>query len=305
MFYADNPLITSALVEELHVKSAIPKPTAKGTPLRYSSAYGCGRQQGYAGLGVAPTEPMDEAGAWATGLGTIIHEALQDSISRKFPSAEFEVASQLGDVSGSCDALIPVSEFSGLEPLWGVDFNSGNATHVLYELKTMGTYSFDKQVGWNRMRGQKNEGEGPALKAIAQAGINALGIEAAFNGAVHIEWLVMGSMTFEALSKNKAANMGVDGTNRFLAEFYVPRSEWENIARNELERMQGISLNLDLGYIADRYAMDDNGDPIVLNPNSGKFWQCDYCAFRTLCVEDGPGQVRVIDSALTTRKENQ
>jgi len=303
MYKTETPLITSALVEELHVLSATPKPTAKGTPLRYSSTFGCGRQQGYAGLGVAPTEPMDEAGAWATGLGTIIHEKLQDSISRKFPSAEFEVASQLGDISGSCDALIAVSEFAPLEPLWSIDFNKGNGTHVLYELKTMGTYSFDKQVGWNRMRGTQNEAEGPALKAIAQAGINALGIEASFNGAVRIEWLVMGSITFEALSKNKAANMGVEGTNRFLAEFYVPRSEWEPIAQEELERMKNLAWSIDQGYLPDRYGVDDNGNPILLNPNTKKFWQCDYCAFRTLCEQDGDGQIRVIDSAIAEKSE--
>jgi len=299
MYKAETPLITSALVEELHVKSAIPKPTAMGTPLRYSSAFGCGRQQGYAALGAEPTEPMDEAGAWATGLGTIVHEALQDCISRKFPSAQFEVASQLGDVSGSCDALIASADF---EPFatWDVDFSQG--THVLYELKTMGTYSFDKQVGWNRMRGQANEGEGPALKAIAQAGMNALGIEAS-DPSIKIEWLVMGSITFEALSKNKAANMGVEGTNRFLAEFYLPRNEWEPIAHEEMNRMRGLAWTIDKGYLADRVAIDDNGNAIELNPNSGKFWQCDYCAFRTLCVEDGPGQVRIIDSAIAEKSE--
>ena len=300
MYKTETPLITSALVEELHVLSATPKPTAKGTPLRYSSAFGCARQQGYAGLGVEPTEPMDEAGAWATGLGTIIHEKLQDSISRKFPSAQFEVASQLGAVSGSCDAPIPVSDFASFAS--DVDLSQG--THVLYELKTMGTYSFDKQVGWNRMRGTQSEGEGPAMKAVAQAGINALGIEQE-NPDIRIEWLVMGSITFEALSKNKAANMGVDGTNRFLAEFYVPRSEWEWVAKQELARMESIASVLDQGYLADRFALDDNGDVLALNPNIKKFWQCDYCAFRTVCEQDGGGQVRIIDSVSATGKENQ
>jgi len=301
MYKAETPLITSALVEELHVKSAIPKPTAMGTPLRYSSAFGCGRQQGYAALGAEPTEPMDEAGAWATGLGTIIHEALQDCISRKFPSAQFEVASKIEQTSGSCDALIAYAE---LEPFITYGWSHKQGTHVLYELKTMGTYSFDKQVGWNRMRGVASEGEGPALKAIAQAGMNAIGIMAE-NPDVTIEWLVMGSITFEALSKNKAANMGVEGTNRFLAEFYIPSSEWSPIAHEEMNRMRGLAWTIDKGYLADRVAIDDNGKAIELNPNSGKFWQCDYCAFKTVCVQDGAGQVRIMDSELTTRKENQ
>jgi len=295
-----TPLITSALVEELHTKSAVPKPTAMGTPLRYSSAFGCGRQQGYAAFDAEPTEPMDEAGAWATGLGTIIHEALQDCISRKYPSAQFEVSSRLGDISGSCDALISLEEIRAAHDDWDVDWGQG--THLLYELKTMGTYSFDKQLGWNRMRGTvSHEGEGPAHKAIVQAGMNAIGIEAAFNGAVRIEYLAMGSITFEALSKNKAAAMGVEGVNRFLAEWYVGRETWEPWALEEIERMRGFAWNIDQGYLPDRFALTDGNQFLELNPNSSKFWQCDYCAFRTACQQDGPGQVRILDSVITKR----
>lgn len=287
MFKADKPIITSALVEELHVKSAVPKPTAKGTPMRYSSAFSCGRQQGYAAFDAKPSNPMDEAGAWATGLGTIIHEALQDCISRKYPSAQFEVASQVGSyVSGSCDALL---ETKGLD-----EFFSG--THALYELKTMGTYSFDKQVGWNRMRGgTQNEGEGPALKAIIQAGMNAIGIMNE-NPDIEIDWLIMGSITFEALSKNKAANMGVEGTNRFLAEYYVPREEWYDLASEELARMEQIAYQVEQGYLPARFAQDDNGMQISLDPISGRAWQCDYCAFKDLCISDGGAAITITQS---------
>ena len=298
MYQIKQPLITDALVKELHIKSAIPKPTAMGTPLRYSSAYGCGRQQGYAGLGFQPTEPMDESGAWATGLGTIIHEALQESLSRAFESAQFEVASKLGDISGSCDALIATAELGEGE---GPALDDIAGTHVLYELKTMGTYSFDKQTGWNRMRGTEGEGEGPALKAIAQAGLNALGIMAG-NRDIKIEWLVMGSITFEALSKNKASKMGVEGVNRFLAEYWIPREEWEPIAMAERDRMDAISWTLNQGFLPNRIGLGDNGSPIDLDPNRGNNWQCDYCAFRTACVQDGGSQLRIMDSVLASEE---
>jgi hypothetical protein len=256
----------------------------------------------YAALKVTPTEPMDEAGAWATGLGTIIHEALQDSISRKFPSALFEFASKVDNVSGSCDALIAISDFEFTGP-WEIDFYRNQGTHALYELKTMGTYSFDKQVGWNRMRGLVNSPEGPAVKAIAQAGMNALGIMAK-NPEISIEWVVMGSITFEALSKNKAANMGVEGTNRFLAEYYIPRNEWEPLAQAELDRMDSIASVVYDGYLPERTSVaDDGGSVVTLNPHSSKFWQCDYCAFRTICERDGEGQLRIIDSALKDFEE--
>jgi len=289
MRLVEKPIITNVLVQELHEKSQVAKPTAKGTPLRYSSSFGCSRQQGYAAFGAPASEPMDEAGAWVTGLGTIIHEALQDAISRRFPSAQFEVASQVGEVSGSCDALIDV---------YDVGTNYGG-THILYELKTMGTWSFDSQVGWSRMRGtfSKEGGKGPALKAITQAGMNALGIELE-NPKIRIETVVMGSITFEALSKQKASNMGIDGVNRFLAEYEIPRSEWEPLAMAELARMNSIASVVNQGYLPDRIALDDNGVAVELNPNSSA-WQCEYCAFRTLCKQDGYGQVRVMDSEVS------
>jgi len=291
MNQVSNPVITSLLVEELHIKSQVPKPTAKNTPLRYSSTFSCGRQQGYAAFNADPTEPMDEAGAWVTGLGTIIHEALQEAIGRRFPSAQFEVPSMIGDfLSGSCDALIDT---------YDVGTNYGG-THVLYELKTMGTYAFDKQVGWNRLRGTINNPQGPAGKAVAQAGLNALGIEGE-NPEIRIETLVMGSIGFEALSKNKADNLGIQGVNRFLAEFEVPRSEWEPLALEELERLKEFASIINRDYLPDRWAQDDDNKFMTLDPN-GRAWQCDYCAFKSVCMDDGPGLIKITSSAMTKRE---
>ena len=288
MRLVERPIITNVLVEELHEKSQVAKPTAKGTPLRYSSSFGCSRQQGYAAFGAPASEPMDEAGAWVTGIGTIIHEAAQAAILKAYPSAEFEVVSGTNYISGSCDALIPVSD------------SPDGATHVLWELKTMGTYSFDKQVGWNRMRGEWKYPEGPALKAIAQAGMNALGIEATREG-VRIEDVVMGSVTFEALSITKADKMDVKDYNRFLAEFWIPRDVWEPLSLSELHRAEGIFKDVEQGLLPDRVARDDEGMHITLNP-SGRAWQCDYCSFKTVCNADGDGVVSITQSAGMTRE---
>jgi hypothetical protein len=241
---------------------------------------------------------MDEAGAWVTGMGTLVHEATQAEIAKMFPDAEFEVASGTEYLSGSCDALIPAHYFTYKSA--GLPVNV-TGTHVLWELKTMGTYSFDKQVGWNRMRGEWKFPEGPAKKAIAQAGMNALGIEGSREG-VSIDWLVMGSVTFEALSVGKADKMGVEKYNRFMSEFWIPRSEWWPLAMMELERMDAIHQSLSRGYLPDRVARDDDGGLVFLNPNSGKNWQCDYCAFRTLCQQDGANEVWINDSELTRRE---
>lgn len=284
------PQVTHLLAEKMWVRSQTPKPTALNTPLRYSSSFGCARQQGYAAFDAKPTEPMDQAGAWVTGIGTLIHEHLQEAIAEKYPDAEFEVASGTEYVSGSCDALIPAKHFNV------------EGTHIVWELKTMGTYSFDKQVGWKRQRGEWSYPEGPALKAIAQAGMNALGIEGSREG-VSIYWIVMGSTTFEALSVNKAANMGVTDYNRFMAEFWVPREQWEPLALSEIQRMQDIYDSVTAGYLPVRSARNDDGQSIPLDPN-GRAWQCDYCAFRTLCNEDGPDPLWINQSNLVRRNED-
>jgi hypothetical protein len=279
MNYTSSPLITHLLAAELYEKSKIPKPTALGTPLRYSSSFGCARQQAYAACNAIPTEPMDESGAWVTGLGTIIHEALQEAISRVYPNAEFEVASGDNYLSGSCDALLQI-----------------DGEWVLFELKTMGTYSFDSQVGWNRMRGTfKDNAEGPALKAIAQAGMNALGIEK--SRGIRINRIIMGSITFEALSKNKAASMDVSGYNRFLAEFHVGREEWLELATSEHNRMTAIADLVENGFLPEREARTDDGSIVYLTPG-GRNWQCDYCAYYTTCSQDGANVLRVTDSKM-------
>ena len=219
-----KPVITHLLANEWWKQAQVPKPTALGTPLRYSSAYGCARQQSYAAFEAQPTEPVDEAGAWVMGVGTLIHESLQEAIARIYPNAVFELGTAHGDyLSGSCDAFIPAGDF---------DVNGKVFGNVLYELKTMGTFTFDKQVGWNRMRGEYKYPEGPAQKAIAQAGLNALGIEKHLG--VNITYVVLGSITFEALSVQKAQKMGVEGFNRVMAEFWIPREQWEPLALAEI-----------------------------------------------------------------------
>ena len=284
MRYMLEPRVTHLLAAELLEKAQVPKPTALGTPLRYSSAYGCMRQQGYAAIGAVPTQPMDESGAWVTGLGTIVHEALQEAIAKIHPEAEFEVASQHGNyISGSCDALLQI-----------------DGEWVLFELKTLGTDSFDKQVGWNRMRGTVGTPEGPAQKAIVQAGMNALGIEKA--RGITINKVIMGSISFEALSKQKADKVGIENYNRFLAEFEIDRETWEPLAQAELSRMVEIYDILEEGNLPDRWAVDDEGTEIQLSPN-GRAWQCAYCAFNTTCNNDGPGLISVLEST-ATRKDN-
>lgn len=276
------------------------KPTARGTLMRYSSAGSCARQMGYnalslknaeamgaAGFNVLKTNPEDAGDVWAPGIGTIIHEAMQAAIVEIFPLALFEVSSQVGSTSGSCDALLDSDDVFSIA---GVSLGG---THVLWELKTMGEYAWDKQVGINRMRATRSTAAGPSLKAIAQAGMNALGIEGEL-ADVHIETILMGSVCVTALSKAKAGQLKMQGFERFGAETRISRDVWEPLALAELARMEDIASRLDGPspvILSDRVALDDNMEPVILNPRGEKDWQCAYCSYRDRCVGDGEGLV--------------
>ncbi len=279
-----EPILTHLLAVEWAQKPN--KPTALGTPLRYSSAYGCARQMGYYATGASPTDPMDEGDAWAPGIGTLIHESAQYAISRLFTTARFEVPSKLGGyLSGSCDALVSTEE---IRDVTGIDLGG---TDVLWELKTMGEWAFDKQVGFNRKSNTVGRGIGPKPEAITQAGMNALGLE---DENTRIETILMGSLCVASVSVQKALAMGISGFERIGSEFRISRSEWEPLALAELGRMELIGATIEHGKLPDREAYTDGG-PVYLNPR-GKDWQCSYCQFRSVCVADGEGEIEVSES---------
>jgi len=285
-----EPILTGILAETWAAKPD--KPTALGTPLRYSGSHGCARQMAYTALGAVKTDPMDSGDSWAPGIGTVIHEAMQDAIASVYKTAQFEYMSQLGKyISGATDALVTSQEILDTT---GVNLYG---THVLWELKSMGEWAFDKQVGYNRKSLKVFHREGPKIGAITQAGMNALGIEAG-DSNIYIQTILMGSVCVSALSVNKARAMGLSGFDRYGAEFRIGRDEWEPLARAELARLDAIGEKVAAGVLPDRIAIADNGGDAYLNPR-GKDWQCDYCAFRALCVSDGEGEIATSDSWMT------
>lgn len=275
-----EPILTQILAQSWADRPD--KPTARDTLLRYSAAYNCARQMGYTAFDYPKTNPMDMGGAWAPGVGTTLHEAAQARIGRIYTTARFEVMSQLGKyISGATDALVETGE---IRETTGDDLGG---THVLWELKSMGEWAFDQQVGYNRRSMKVFGGKGPKTGAIAQAGMNALGIESE-NPDIRIETLLMGSLCVTALSVSKARNMGLDGFDRFGAEFRIPRSEWEPLAMAERARMELIGTIIESGFLPDRTAWEDG--ELYLNPR-GKDWQCDYCPYRDICVSQGEGEI--------------
>jgi hypothetical protein len=262
------------------------KPTALNTPFRYSAAHGCSRAWVYGAL-AEPTEEWDVASTWVTRLGTLIHEEAQLAMGEVNPMLQFEVASKINAyISGSAD---------GWDPVQG---------HLL-EIKTVGNYVWSQQTGFGNFK--RSEPKGPKAAAIVQAGLNAIGINIALlesnpNSYPSVNDLCLITMAKEAVSIAKADKMGiVDDYERFVAEWWYPRHEWEDAVTDEIGRFTVAGEEMDEGYLPKPVAVDDDYRRINLSP-TGDAWQCAYCPFRTLCEEDGNID-SIMDSKLTPRRD--
>ena len=252
------------------------KPTALNTPMRYSSAHGCSRQMAYAAV-AEPTEPWDVASTWVTRLGTLIHEELQAAIAEQYPAAQFEVASQCGDyISGSADGYIP---------------GPGDAPGIVLEIKTVGNYVWEQQTGYGKFK--RTEPKGPKEAAIVQAGMNALGIG-------NVDNLCLITLAKECVSVSKAAKLEITDYDRFCAEWWYTRDEWEPQALEEIERMTQVAAELEDGWLPAPEIVDD--DYTRKQITAGSYWTCDYCSFRTTCEADGPAPIKVSISNMTPKE---
>ncbi len=272
------PTLTDLYLREL-VRDSVPKPTALGTPARYSDAGSCGRAIGYAALGVTPTNPMDVPGHWVTNIGTLLHEKVQEAIGRKYPEAEFEVPTKLGDhISGSCDGYLDEAPLVATNPDW-------TWGSVVFELKTMGAYGYDKQIGLKRRARKMDEPEGPKYQAILQAGLNALGL---IESGKPVDSLVMGSASMEAVSIQLAESAGIDDTTRVMAEFVIPDGVWRGPAMVEKERITRIVESVNENILPDRSVVVDlSGNLDYIDPDASRpAWQCTYCKFKDRCLQD-------------------
>jgi len=258
------------------------KPTAGDTPFRYSGAGDCSRYLAYVATDPQEESTMDAGGVWVTGLGTRIHEWLQDSLSRRFPSATFETATKLsGLISGHCDAVIPEGNMIKVFPDW----DGGN---VLYELKTMGATKFDKQIGLKRRARKVENPEGPAVSAIIQSGLNAM--------ANDCQTVIIGSIALECVSQGIAGDIGFTDYERFIAEWTIPEDVWRPAAEAELRRVENIATSIGQGFLPDReFVSHVDGDTTHINID--RYWKCGgYCEYSDRCFIDGDGIVPMPES---------
>ena len=255
------------------------KLTAAGTPFRYSGAGDCSRALAYSAMDDSNESTMDGGGVWVTGLGTKIHEWVQDSISRRFPNAEFENPTQIGQlISGHCDAVIPEADMIAAFPEW-------DGGKVLWELKTMGAAKWDKARGLKRRARKIENPDGPALSAIIQSGLNAMA-----NGC---KTVIIGHIALECVSQGIAGDIGLSEYERFISEWVITEDVWRPAAEAELRRIENISKTIGQGFLPERERVSDlDGDTTHINFD--RDWKCNgYCEYSDQCWTAGDGIVAI------------
>lgn len=269
--WPDAPVLTDALLAQIHLDNIEEGEREKAfkTMFRYSDAGKCGRALGYKAIGVAESNPMDIAGEWVTWLGAMLHVHVQRALERRFPNCEVEVKSRHGDLtSGHGDALIAEVEGMG---------------RVYYELKTRGSYGFNTAIGLDRKKYAQNHPQGPGAGAQIQGALGATAVDADF--------LIIGIIGMEAVSKQLANRLNYDDLSRLIAEWHYDRNTYAPWARDELDRLSTIRMQLegpDMFFPA-RVCIDSEMAAEVLTPDGSKAsWQCVYCSFRDRCIGDGP-----------------
>lgn len=249
------------------------KAHAAVTPFRFSGVMGCARALGYSAAGLAETDPMDGSSLAITGMGSLLHEDIQEAVKLRWPTAQFETKGAIGDlISGHVDIDDP-------------DYDES------IEIKTVGAYKFDQSIGLRRSPGRgkpayiKEEGgDGPSMGHICQAGFNA---RAHGRSIVRIVYL-----SREAVSVKKARQAGLSSIDRFWAEWTFSEDQWGPLVDAEIVRLEGIRASVKAGVIPERQDFDDNGNQFEPDPET--HWRCDgYCQFAYQCEMDGPGVIAV------------
>jgi hypothetical protein len=265
-------VLVRKLVEEAKTRPEL-EHAVEGTKIRHSDAAGCARKIGLKIAGYKSSDPMDAAGLWVTNLGSMIHEAMQEALEQEFPGqvqSEYTVTWDDLSASGHLDALVTLP--SGYKLVW--------------ELKTMGGFGFDKSIGLNRKAYKLSDKgpEGPRVSAKIQGALNSLAADA--------DELRISHVSMESISKQLAEKVKFNDEQRFLAEWKYTRDEFEPWALAEKARWKEIIRLVDKGILPDRYVVQDDMTQIKLDPIAAKpAWNCSYCSHLDLCKKFGPGEV--------------
>ena len=241
----------------------------------------CDRSLQYALTNVEASDPSTLADYWRFGMGTLVHDALEDVIHNLFPDALCEVPIDLKpiglDGSATVDIVLPATD---------------NRRAIVIEVKTINGFGFKKAA-----TSFKGPAEGPRWGAIVQGALAA---------AVFDADLIIAYLSLESMSPSLAISYG-DGSDvgRFAAEWHIDAEQAKAIATAEVQRINRVLALTDAEIVAPReihdrelqpgatvtdpkrgmWTVEDNGKVV----STGTTWMCDYCDHRAKCIEDGAG----------------
>jgi hypothetical protein len=242
----------------------------------------CDRSLAYALTAKPDSEPSTLADYWRFGLGTMVHEYLQDAFTDLFPGVGCEVPVDLESIglngSATVDMVIPPHA-------------KGDRATVV-EIKTINGFGFKKSA-----TAFKGPAEGPRWSAVVQGALAATALEAD---------LIVAYLSLENLSPSMALSYGDGSTvGQFAAEWHYTFEQAAEIAVAEVMRINRVMHMVDDGIVPPRAIHDPDVDAggIVFDPakgswsvvtagsitSTGRTWMCDYCNHRSACIADGDG----------------
>ena len=247
----------------------------EGTLWRGSWAGMCARKVAYMTLGEEKTDPPTTADYWRMGLGSVVHELLEPAIKRWLDNddtvtVEEEISVKLGEYgNGHIDLVL----------------NTTDGKKIVLELKTINGFGYKMSV---------EKDQGPRHSHVLQGSMYAHAVDA--------DLLVIGYLSMENISPQRATSFGIDDIGRFASEWHYPKAEFTQWALDETARLEGIVLQAhkhnDPKVIARRFAHSDPDIPFpaeISDPRNGawtsgtsfgKCWQCRYCDYQTRCTTD-------------------
>jgi hypothetical protein len=253
--------------------------------LPYRASYAskrCDRQLYYALSDTPESEPLTPASAWTMGLGTMVHDHLQRVIQEMWPNAECEPTIDLRPlgIPGSGHADIVVTESDG--------------SKTLIEVKTTGGFSFKMMA-----TSFKGAPEGPRYSYLLQAAMMAK--------AVGADRFVIALLSLEPVSPQLADTYASSEAGRFAAEWHYETADFDDDIRREAQRVDTLLKHVGTKVLPPRKLLDPEypagaqvtaplaarapwvvyGEAKDTVVDSGSYWGCAYCPWRTQCHEDG------------------
>ena len=246
----------------------------EGTLWRGSWAGMCARKVAYMTTEQEKTDPPSTADYWRMGLGSVVHELLEPAVQKWLANdnnvtVEEEISVSLGEHgNGHIDLVL----------------NTSDGTKIVLELKTINGFGYKMAV---------ERGEGPRHSHVLQGSMYA--------HAVGADLLVIGYLSMENISPQRAESFGLDDIGRFACEWHYPEADFTPWALEETARLEGIAVAAHANgpeSIPRRFAHSDPDIPFpaeISDPRTGtwrdgtsfgKAWQCRYCDYQTRCITD-------------------